>query len=196
MGTELIISRELGNVCATAAELTAINQTITRYIKSESFVAVFRPMVQEIAKCYEVLIHGMDAFIKLSDELSFNQGFDNCFDHYKNSYLKEVSKPRIYSEEAYEHYLVMKGMDESKTGYPLLKRTFIRLDDLIDKWITNDAWLAMSLDNILKMLQRLLTEIAEMKRLDPEEAFMVYSSAMTVFAPFVAQIGTNYEANV
>jgi len=188
VGTEFTINQELGSVCATAAELTAITQTVTRFIKSESFIGVFQPMVKEITKCYELLTHNMTPFIDLTDEASFNQSFDELYARYKDDYLNEVSKPRTYSEAAYELHLELKRLDESKTNYPILKRTFARLDELINKWIDNDVWLAMSIDNILKMLQRLLNEIAELKRQDPEEAFLVYNSAMAAFKPFVQQL--------
>ncbi|MGR8999990.1 MAG: hypothetical protein ACU88J_13220, partial [Gammaproteobacteria bacterium] len=73
-----------------------------------------------------------------------------------------------------------------QTAYPLLKRTFARLDEFIDKWITNDAWLAMSIENHVKMLYRFLTEIAELKQKDPTDAFTIFQAAMVALHPYYA----------
>ena len=82
-------------------------------------------------------------------------------------------------------------MKESKTSFPLLKRTYERFDQLYDKWITNDAWLAMSIDNLFKRLQALLNEIAAVKQKDPEDAFLIYHAAFTGFSPYLDLIGQN-----
>ncbi|OQK15618.1 hypothetical protein AU255_15455 [Methyloprofundus sedimenti] len=61
----------------------------------------------------------------------------------------------------------------------------MRLDELIDKWVTNDAWLAMTIENLFKMLPRLLNEIAELKQKDPGDAYLIFNSAFNSFVPYL-----------
>ena len=67
---------------------------------------------------------------------------------------------------------------------------FSRLDTLYDKWITNDAQLAMSIDGVLKLKNRLLNEIAEIKQKDAELAYIVFSSAFDDFRDYLTLIQT------
>ena len=125
---------------------------------------------------------------EFDSEAALINSFDECHSTYSACYLKEISKPRAYADEAYEEYLLLKGQKECKTSFPLLKRTFLRLDKFVDKWITNDAWLAMSIDNLFKRLQTLLNEIATLKKKDPADAFLIYNAAFHDFHPYLGLI--------
>jgi hypothetical protein len=59
--------------------------------------------------------------------------------------------------------------------------------------VTNDAWLAMSIDNLFKRLQALLNEIAALKQKDPEDAFLIYDSAFSTFSPYLELIAQKRE---
>jgi hypothetical protein len=135
-----------------------------------------------------VLTQNLSPFAALDNETVFMQGFDQLYAAYRDSYLALVSKPRAFSDEAYEHYLVLQTFRETKTKFPLLKRTFERLEKFVDKWVTNDAWLAMSIDNLLKRLQRLLSEVAEIKQKDPADAFFILSAAFRDFSDYLQLI--------
>ncbi len=90
--------------------------------------------------------------------------------------------------------MVLREYKETQTAYPLLKRTFERLDEFIDKWITNDAWLAMSIENLLKMLHRFLNEVAELKQKDPTDAFTVFRVVMVALRPYYALLENDWKA--
>jgi hypothetical protein len=94
----------------------------------------------------------------------------------------------VYAEFTFEKNLQFRKRKEVKTSYPLLKATFARLQDLIDKWIDNDIWLAMSIDIVLKQLNLCLDDIAEAYKGDPEEAYGVYVSCVGGFGPYLAMI--------
>ena len=190
MGNELAITEELVNTNTKLSEISEIATIINSEIKNETFITPFNEMIEEIAKCYDVLIENIMPFAELNNKEDFLEKFDEMSDAYKERYLKEISKPRLYSDEAYEQYLLLQTMKECKTTYPLLKTTFKRLDQFIDKWITNDAWLAMGIDNLFKRLPRLLNKVAETKQIDPSDAFIVYQTAFNEFKLFLESIKT------
>ncbi len=185
MGTELTITKELASLCATASEWNALAGTINALIRKGDFHITFNRMIAELGQTYSVLLQLVQPFAELEQESAFNERFDALFEQYRGCYLHAVSRPRKHADESYEIYLLLRQMPEIRTGYPMLKRTFARLDEFIDKWVTNDAWLVMSIDTTLKMLNRLLTEIAEVKRGDSEEAFLLYNLAFTEFSEYL-----------
>jgi hypothetical protein len=185
MGIELDILREFATISATLGESASIANTINSQIKGGDFSARFNKMFEDIGKCYDVVIENILPLSGFDSEPAFIDGFDASHAAYTECYLKEISKPRVYSDDAYEEYLLLKTMKESKTGFPLLKRSFERMDQFVDKWITNDAWLAMSIDNLFKRLQTMLNEIAALKKKDTEDAFLIYRFAFNEFAPFL-----------
>ncbi len=185
MGIERYIIEELAGISMTVTEMAAIKVIINGQIKNPAFSEQFNNMVAELAKSYDVVIANLQPLFGLESEASFMADFDDRYSAYKACYLLEISKPRAYADEAYEHYLVLKTLRESKTRYPLLQRTFARLDELVDKWVTNDAWLAMGIDSLFKRLHNLLNEIAEIKQKDPEDAYLIYCSAVNAFVGYL-----------
>ena len=188
MGIELDIVEELANISVTLTELASIAKIINGEIKNSEFDKCFNKMVGELAKSYDVVTANLIPLSELASETALLDCFDARHAAYTACYLKEISKPRAYADEAYEEYLVLKSQKESKTSFPLLKRTFERLDKFVDKWVTNDAWLAMSIDNLFKRLQGLLNEIATLKKKDPADAFLIYHAAFHDFTPYLGLI--------
>ena len=174
MGVERIIVEELASISMTLTELLSITRIINGEIKNEEFSLQFNGMVNTLAKSYDVVISNLMDFSKIQNEESFNNKFETHHSAYTDSYLNEISKPRTYAEQAYEAHLELKRMKQSKTSFPLLKRTFIRLDELIDKWVDNDVWLAMYIDNMFKRFNQLLNEVAEIKKNDVSDAYIIY----------------------
>ena len=177
MGIELDILRELASINATRAELMSISKVVNNEIGQGDFLCRFNRIIDQISKSYDIVTEHLRGFTSLNSEESFVGSFDNCHEAYTACYLKVISKPRHYADDAYEDYLLLKTSKEIQTSYPLLKRTYQRLDQFIDKWITNDAWLAMGIDNLFKRLQTLLNEIADLKKKDPVDAYIVFDSA-------------------
>lgn len=193
MGTERIIVEELGNISMTLTEMLSISRTVKSEIKNEEFSLQFNSMVDTLTKCYDVVISNFTNFSEIKDEASFSSKFDSLHETYTRSYLKEISKPRTYAEQAYESHLELKRMKQSKTSFPLLKRTFKRLDELFDKWVDNDVWLAMYIDNMFKRFNHLLNEIAELKKNDISDAYIIYFSAFSDFTSYIELIKTKRE---
>lgn len=193
MGTELDISQELANVCVALSETTAIAQIIHGNIRKPEFLKRFNSILCAIADCADIITSNLNPYWEIDSERALIDNFDTLHAYYTGSYLKEISKPRVYSDEAYEAYILLRLLKETKTGFPLLKRTFGRLDKFIDQWITNDAWLAMSIDNLFKRLQTLFNEIAAIKARDPEDAFVIYNQAFEAFKPFLDLIGQKHD---
>lgn len=184
MGVELDIVQELASINVALTELSSLTRIINGEIKSGEFSSQFNKIVRDIAKCFAVVTDNLQPFFDIDTETALIARFDEQHARYAALYLKEISKPRIYSDEAYEGYVLLRLQKEIKTGFPLLKRTFERLDKFIDKWITNDAWLAMAIDNAFKRLQTFLIEITNLKNKDSEEAFLIYASAFKDFKPY------------
>ncbi len=182
------INEELASVAVTATELYSVTHTITRLIRSPEFVQAFGEIIAEINQSYGVVVASFTPFLELDNEDTFIQSFDDKYKTFKDSYLMEVSKPRRYCDNVYDAYIEMQQMKEAKTSFPMLKDNFSRLDSLYDKWINNDAFLSMSIDGAVKLKNRLLTEIAELKKRDEEDAYMVFSSAFNDFRDYVELI--------
>lgn len=186
MGVELKIVRELATVCVTAGELAAIETLIKGELKNTAFVKQFDKMADAINECYAVTTANLQPWQEMTNETEFCNKFDADYADYKATYLSITNRPRVASEQAYLEYMLLREYKETQTAYPLLKLTFARLDEFIDKWITNDAWLAMTIENFVKMLYRFLTEVAELKQKDPTDAFAIYRALMVALRPFYA----------
>ena len=185
MGVELDSVQELASINVALTELYSLTRIINGEIRAGEFHSRFNKIVDDIAKCFDIVTDNLQPFPEIDSEAALLEKFDTLHTDYSASYLKEISKPRIYSDDAYEGYVLLRLQKEIKTGFPLLKRTFERLDKFIDKWITNDAWLAMAIDNLFKRLQTLFNEIAILKKRDPEEAFLIYHNAFRDFKPYL-----------
>ena len=190
MGFVFKINEELAAISVTATELLSITRTITNFIKDPAFKQQFNGIIAEINKSYGVVMDSFAPFYELASEEKFTQLFDETFNRFKSRYLMDVSKPRRYCDNVYDAYVKMQQTKEAKTGFPVLRRSFSRLDAFYDKWITNDALLAMSIDGALKLKNRLLTEISEIKNKDSEDAYLVFSSALDDFNDFLSVIQT------
>ena len=186
MGVEFNIMRELATVCVTASELAAIEHLVKSELKKPDFVEQFDKMTGAIGECYSVVVANVQPWLDITDESTFCEKFDSVHADYKATYLSITNRPRVASEQAYNEYILLREFKETQTAYPLLKRTFVRLDEFIDKWITNDAWLAMSIENLLKMLHRFLNEVADLKQKDPSDAFIIFQAAMVALRPYYA----------
>lgn len=185
MGIELDIDQELAGISVALTETLAISNIVLQEIGNIEFKERYHTITDNIAKCGDVVLSNLQPFLKLDSEADFIENFDTLHSDYTACYLKEISKPREYSDQAYEEYLLLRTLKDCKTSYPLLKRTFERLDKFIDKWITNDAWLAMGIDNLFKRLQALFNEIALAKKKDPVDAFTLYLGAFHAFSPYL-----------
>lgn len=186
MAGELKIVRELATVCVTAGELAAIARIIKDELKKPAFVEQFDKMADAIDECYAITVTILQPWLDIASEAEFCEKFDTLHADYKATYLTITNRPRLASDRAYIEYMLLREFKETQTAYPLLKMTFARLDEFIDKWITNDAWLAMTIENLVKMLHRYLNEIAELKQKDPTDAFAIYRALMLAFRPFHA----------
>jgi hypothetical protein len=193
MGVELKIVRELATVCVTAGELAAIESLIKGELTKPAFVEQFDKMGNAIRECYGVTAAVVLPWLEMTNETEFCNKFDAAYADYKASYLGITNRPRVSSEQAYLEYMLLREYKETQTAYPLLKLTFARLDEFIDKWITNDAWLAMTIENFVKMLYRFLTEVAELKQKDPTDAFAIYQALMTALRPYYALLEKDWK---
>jgi hypothetical protein len=184
MGVELNIVRNLATVCVTVSELAAIENLVKGELKNPAFVEQFDKMAGAIGECYGVIAAKVQPWLEITNETEFCEKFDSAHADYKATYLSITNRPRVASEQAYIEYMALRNYKETQTAYPLLKRTFARLDEFIDKWINNDAWLAMSIENLLKMLHNFLNEVAELKQKDPTDAFTIFQAAMVALRPY------------
>lgn len=193
MGVELNIVRELATVCVTASELTAIENLIKGELTKPAFVEQFDKMTGAIGECYEVIATIVQPWLEITNETEFCEKFASAHADYKATYLNITNRPRVASDQAYMEYVALREYKETQTAFPLLKRTFARLDEFIDKWITNDAWLAMSIENLLKMLHRFLNEVAELKQKDPTDAFTIFQAAMVALRPYYTLLENDWK---
>jgi hypothetical protein len=185
MGIELDITRELATISATMMELAAITHTVNSEMGDNEFTRRFNKIVGDFANSYDTVTDNLLPLAAMTSEEAFIQEFDERHDAYAACYLTEISRPRTSGEDAYEDNLLLQNDKAFKTSFPLLKRTFERYRQFYDKWIDNDAWLAMGVDNLFKRLQTLLNEIATLKQKNPSDAYVIYRAAFDAFSPYL-----------
>ena len=183
---EFTICKEVASIGVTAGELIAIHQTIVREIGSPVFLGRMEQIREHLLACYRIPLEALHPLLDLDTPERFAQQFDAVVAHYRENYLQYASRPRRFVDQAYEQYLELSMSREASTSYPLLKRTFDRFFQYIDKWINNDSWLIMSMDTLFKMMQRFLAEIVEMKAKDVDDAWWIYQGMLTNLRPFIA----------
>jgi hypothetical protein len=190
MGFVFKINEELAAIAVTSTELLSITRALTNLVNNADFIRCFNGIVAEINKSYAVVADSFSPFYELDSEEAFTHLFDAKHEAFKGSYLMDVSKPRRYCDNVYDAYIQLQQTKEAKSGFPMLKRNFERLDAFYDKWITNDNLLGMSIDGVVKLQNRQLNEIAEIKKKDAEYAYIVLSSAWEDFRDYLTLIQT------
>lgn len=184
MGNEFKLLKDAATISATLAELAAVNALITEQISSDSFLDEYDSLLSDILNTYRCFEDILQPLVTLRDQQDFDQYFESQYQWYSEHYQAALSEPRVNAELTFQKYLQFRKRRETKTGFPLLKNGFGRLHDFIDKWIDNDIWLAMTIDSLLKMLFRLLSEVQAVNNRDSEEAFSLYHSFTGGLLPY------------
>ena len=191
---EFTLCKEAASIATTATELAAIQQLLVTHIPKPEFRTALGLVVDPLTETYQVLVYILDPLFSIKSESDFQSSFTEAFEQYKQRLQEKNSLPRGCVEASYEAYLVLSQTKEAKTGFPLLRRTFDRLLNYIDKYVDNDSWLLMNIDNIYKMLNLLLGEISELNARDPEDAWLTYDLAMESLLPFMHIINNRSQA--
>ena len=174
MAIEFSILKDLAVINNTAIELVSVDKAIRKFIVNTEFLEEYSAIMSEIVCCYHVVIEGLDPLLTIENQADFEQKFDGLFQHFIDTYLIDISRPRVHAELVYEKNLQFQKRKELKTHFPMLKRNFIRLNAIIDKWLDNDIWLAMTIDSLFKLMARLLKEIKETAEKDVDDAYLIY----------------------
>ena len=193
-GTELTMLNELGKVVATRYEWRALSDLIAQHIRDADFRGQYQRIDAEVSYCYAFTRELFAPFLALADQAAFERDFDRVNGDYQKIHLNETSRARHAADRAFEVFLMLSQRREFKTSYPLLRRTFDRLDYFVDKYVTNDAWLVMSIDVMIRRLSRFLYEVADLKKRDADEAFSVYRGLFDAVERFVALLVDAREA--
>jgi hypothetical protein len=175
MSSEMILLKDLAVITATRQEWLDIAASIRRYIATPDFSAGFDAVVETLLRCYSFTDTLLQPFVAIADAGRFAEQFDVLNGEYQQSYLNSLSEARHAADACFEHYLLLSQGKECKTGYPPLKHSFARLDYMVDKYVTNDAWLVMHIDSVIRRLSRFLNEVAELKKVDSDDALALYA---------------------
>ncbi|OQK15616.1 hypothetical protein AU255_15445 [Methyloprofundus sedimenti] len=114
MSIELIIAKEFANICITHTELSSIEAILTSEIGNKDFIAQLNKVTSPLDKSYAVISDNLRPFLELNSEAAFISRFDDLFARYKSVYLTESSKPRTYTDEAFEAYLMLRTLKETR----------------------------------------------------------------------------------
>jgi len=185
MGREFKVIKELATISATAVEFAAVNRIICQEIPSPDFRREYDSLITDIRATYQVVLDILQPVADITAPEAFNSQFTITYNRYKEHYQAALSEPRVYAEFTFEKYLQFRKRKEVKTSFPMLKMVFARLHDLIDKWIDNDIWLAMSIDLMLKQLNICLDHVADACKSDPEEAYALYQACTGGFSIYL-----------
>ena len=182
---EFTLCKEAASIATTATELAAVHRLLRRYLTQADTLTMLDKVIQPLVESYQTLVYVLEPLLNIKTESDFQSGFDSAFDQYRLRLQEKNGLPRKQAECAYEAYLLLAQTRDANTRFPILRRTFDRLLNYIDKYVDNDSWLLMNIDNVYKMLNLLLGEITELNRCDPEEAWLSYDLAMESLLPFM-----------
>jgi len=185
MGIEFQVIKDIGTISATLSEVAAVNKVICEEISSENFHKEYESLLFDILQSYRLVVDTLQPLLSIKTAEVFNEHFSKVFADYGERYQATHSETRVNAEFTFEKNLQFRKRKEVKTSYPSLKKSFSRLHDFIDKWIDNDIWLCMTIDTLLKMLFRHLTEVSELYKKDEEMAFGLYCSCVHNLIPFM-----------
>lgn len=188
MGKEFKVIKETATVCATIIELAAIDTRIRTEITSPDFYDEYDSLLKDILSTYQAFVNILKPLTGCHDQTAFTERFPALAQQYESGYQQSQSVARINAEFTFEKYLQFQKRKELKTRYPPLKATFSRLHDLIDKWIDNDIWLAMSIDTVLKMLNLIVIDIKENHDKDIDDAYSTYAASIGTLLPLLETI--------
>lgn len=174
----MLILKDLAVVTATRQEWQGIAAAINHYMSANDFIVPFNRMVSELEMVFTFLQSRLQPYLALTEQEIFDTQFDPLNQQYQETYLDSVSKPRHAADACYEAYLLLVPMREMKTGYPPVRHVLARLDYMVDKYVTNDAWLVMHIDAAIRRLSKFFNEVAALKKVDSEDAFGIYHSLM------------------
>ena len=190
MGKEFKIIKETATVSATILELVAVDHRICIEIGSQDFRTEYDSLLGDVLNTYRVFLDLLKPLAFSTDEVIFADQLPELACQYEANYQQTLSIARANAEFTYEKYLQFRKRKELKTQYPPLKNSFSRLHDLIDKWIDNDIWLAMSMDTVLKMLVLILADIKDLYGRDLEEAHNQFTSSIAPLTSYLTVIET------
>lgn len=188
MTNEMAVLKELASIASLRLEWSDISSSILDQISGSGFVSQYQLMDEHVLAVFSGLVGPLAAFLELSDEADFYSRFDQVAIQYQESFLNEAGKPRFDADAAYEAFIPIQQSKEFSTGYPFLKQAFDRLDFVIDKYVTNDSWLLMSIDTVFKRYSRWLNDVAQLKKMDQEDAWRVYQGVVSSMRPFIQLI--------
>ena len=188
MGIEFNLLKDMAAITNTAVELVAVNRIIKSHIGARAFNADYDSMLGNISHCYQVVIENLEPLLAIETDTDegFAAAFQPVYQRYIDSYLLEISRPRVDAEYVYEKNLQFRKLKEVGTSFPILKHAFTRLHEIVDKWLDNDIWLAMTIDSLFKLIARLLNEISELTSKDPEHAFWVFQSGIKPLSMYLS----------
>ncbi len=188
MGAEFMALKEMGTISATVTELAAVNTLICEETGPGDFQAQYQDLLSDVLNTYRLILSALTPLTAMAERKAFKDGLGMMVAEFSTSLPVTTNEARNNAEFTYEKNLQFRKRAEVKTSYPILQNAFSRLHDYIDKWIDNDIWLVMSLDNLLKRLLRHLEDVQAMQAKDNEMAFAMYLSCAGQLAPYVSMI--------
>lgn len=188
MTNEMAVLKEMASISSLRLEWSDFTSTILEQITSSEFVAQYELMNRHVLAAFDGLLTPLAPFLAIQEEEAFFSEFDQVAAHYQENFLNDAGKPRLDADAAFEAFIPIQQSKEFATGYPLLKQAFDRLDFAMDKYISNDAWLLMSIDTVFKRFSRWLMDLAQLKKMDREDAWRVYQGVVGNMGRFIEVI--------
>lgn len=182
------INEELASIAVTSTEILSITRGYLSTVSNPEFIVLYKGIISEINKSYDIVTKSLAPFYALDSHEQFNEDFDTLYMDYRGHFLLDVSKPRQYCDNVYDDFIQLQHSKEVKSGFPALKRNYKRLYVFYDKWISNDNFLGLSIDGVLKQTNLLLAKVDEIKTKDDEDAWLIFQSAFDDFSAYLTLI--------
>lgn len=150
-------------------------------------------MISEVRRSYDSAVDAFTPFYKLDTKRKFGAGFERSRTAFKSHYLKDVGGVRTRCDKVTSQLQKLQARKRRFSKLPGFKRSFQRLEDLASNWVANDRWLALNMEYLLKSLNRLLNEIARVKRTDSAAAFVALTAALEDFEALFLAVKKNLD---
>lgn len=194
MSNEFKLLKDIATISATLAELQAVDTLITDEIASEQFLSEYNSLLFDVLNTYRALNIMLNPLLGIQSSEAFHRDFAPAATTFSDNFQSVLSESRINAEHTFQKYLQFRKRRETKTSYPSLRRAFPRLHAFIDKWIDNDIWLALTLDSLLKRLNRMLAELLDTAAKDPEQAYQLFCSFSLALNTYANMLSLSLEA--
>jgi hypothetical protein len=169
--SELEVGFGVATLKVSLNDFVAVVGRLTGAVQEEAVRASLKDMIAEVRKSYETAVDVFTPFFAIDSREKFQADFATRYAEFNNKYLRDKNYIKTSSHIVSNKILEVLQRQKYREGWPILGRSYDRLQRLGAEWIGSDEQLGQSMDTLLKGLDVSLKRITERKQYDPDDAF-------------------------